>query len=187
MRRAKGRKEREQRKNIRATLKNRLEPQPVKKPQPTPKSANDEEDEDAEVDYTPGFLSKALSNLFLARWEENGIITYRKHWLILVEHTWMPSLLLLGLFALFVMRIAGVYTFISFDAMLLLLFMLGLVIFVWWLYQYVDWKNDVYIVTGDQIIDVYKKPLGTETRKSAPLKNILSIEFILCLWLLWIF
>ena len=53
----------------------------------------------------------------------------------------------------------------------------GFIIFLWWGYEYWDWTNDVYIITNEQLIDVDKRPLGTETRKAAPLKNILSIEY----------
>ena len=47
---------------------------------------------------------------------------------------------------------------------------------LWWLYQYVDWANDIYQVTAAQILDVYKKPLAREVRKVAPLENILGTE-----------
>ncbi|HAL15388.1 MAG TPA: hypothetical protein DCP32_01140 [Anaerolineaceae bacterium] len=45
------------------------------------------------------------------------------------------------------------------------------------MYQYVDWRNDRYIITPELIMDVFKKPLGTEEKKSAPLRNILSIDY----------
>ena len=35
----------------------------------------------------------------------------------------------------------------------------------------------MYIIAEDQIIDIYKKPLGTEQRRTAQIKNILSVEF----------
>jgi hypothetical protein len=47
-------------------------------------------------------------------------------------------------------------------------------VLIWWLYDYVDWVNDVYKITPDQVIDIYKKPLGKEKRKSAQLENIMS-------------
>jgi hypothetical protein len=59
--------------------------------------------------------------------------------------------------------------------------MVGLPVFFiilvpWWLYQYVDWRNDIYQVTDKNIFDIERRPLGTEVRKSAPLENILSLE-----------
>jgi len=47
----------------------------------------------------------------------------------------------------------------------------------WWVYEYVDWRNDIYMITDDQIFDISKKPLGAETKKSAPLANILSLKY----------
>jgi hypothetical protein len=47
---------------------------------------------------------------------------------------------------------------------------------LWWLYRYVDWANDIYQITPEQIIDVYKKPLAREERKVAPIENILGTE-----------
>jgi hypothetical protein len=29
---------------------------------------------------------------------------------------------------------------------------------IWWLYRYVDWRNDIYIVTLDSILDIERKP-----------------------------
>ena len=47
---------------------------------------------------------------------------------------------------------------------------------LWWIYQYIDWSNDIFQVTPDQILDIDRKPFGTEERKAAPLENILSTE-----------
>ncbi|MDH3943402.1 MAG: hypothetical protein OEV06_04835, partial [Anaerolineae bacterium] len=44
------------------------------------------------------------------------------------------------------------------------------------LYQFLDWRNDLYRIDNDNVIDREKKPLGTELSKSAPLKNILSLN-----------
>jgi hypothetical protein len=62
------------------------------------------------------------------------------------------------------------------DTTLLVLPTILIPVLAWWIYQYVDWRNDVYVVTSDQILDIDKKPFGTETRRSAPLENILSTE-----------
>ncbi len=46
-----------------------------------------------------------------------------------------------------------------------------------WVYEYIDWSNDLYQVTSDQVIDINRKPFGEESRKSAPLDNILGLEY----------
>jgi len=48
---------------------------------------------------------------------------------------------------------------------------------LWWVYQYVDWTNDIFQVSPDQIVDIDKTPFGTEERRAAPLENILSTEY----------
>ena len=56
--------------------------------------------------------------------------------------------------------------------------MIILVLDVFWLwYRYEDWANDKYIVSDEQIVDVYKKPLGAEEKRVAPLKSIQSVEY----------
>ena len=56
------------------------------------------------------------------------------------------------------------------------MFLFFLVDFLWMLYVYLDWSNDIYRLTPDQILDIERKPLGRESKKSAPLQSILSIE-----------
>jgi hypothetical protein len=41
----------------------------------------------------------------------------------------------------------------------------------------VDWRNDIFQVTPDQIMDIDKTPLGQVTSDIASLENILSIEY----------
>ena len=64
----------------------------------------------------------------------------------------------------------------SLPILVVLFLLLGGLIFWWW-YGYEDWKNDLYQVTPDQIIDIYKKPFGQEERKAAPLDGIMSSEY----------
>lgn len=35
-------------------------------------------------------------------------------------------------------------------------------------YQYIDWRNDLFQLTANQVIDVDRKPFGRESRRSAP-------------------
>jgi len=44
----------------------------------------------------------------------------------------------------------------------------------WLVYEVADWSNDKFEVTNDQIIDLDRKPFGTEIRNAAPLENILG-------------
>jgi hypothetical protein len=54
---------------------------------------------------------------------------------------------------------------------------LMLVCFLIMIYQYVDWRNDIFQLTPNQVIDLDRKPFGRESRRATPLENILSIEY----------
>ncbi len=127
-----------------------------------------------------GLLERFLGNFFDVRIEEGDIITFRKYWTVLVRKTWLPTLGILGVALLMVAyAILYYFDFISFPSPLILLpggFLIILLLLPWWLYQYVDWRNDIYQVTDRHIFDIERRPLGTEVRKSAPLESILSLE-----------
>jgi hypothetical protein len=110
------------------------------------------------------------------RFEDKGVITYRKHWAVLLQSIALPSVLLLAVAGMLGASLSGSLTL--FDPLLSTVALLGLIggIGLWWLYQYVDWANDIYQVTPTQIVDITRKPLGTESREVAPLENILGTE-----------
>lgn len=113
---------------------------------------------------------------FQLRFESEGVITYRKHWAVLFGQIGPPTLAILVTVAFLGARLGGLFQLAtvvqSAEAVGGLLIPLGL----WWIYRYVDWANDIYQVTPTHIIDVYKKPLGREIHKIAPLENLLSTE-----------
>ncbi|HEY3310619.1 MAG TPA: cyclic nucleotide-binding domain-containing protein [Anaerolineales bacterium] len=114
-------------------------------------------------------------NAFRMRTEDGNTITYHKHIFGFVRDTFLYVLGIFGLVILVVIWpvIAGfslplwVGSLIG-VAMLVLFGAIG--------YQYLDWQNDIYQVTPEQIVDVTRKPFGTEKRDAAPLENILSTE-----------
>lgn len=129
------------------------------------------------LDVTPGKLQVMLANMFRMRFEEGPKITYRTHWFILFSKLFFPSILAGGALITWfflVMNPERGFAEGIWNALLLLLGAAGCLL---WLYQYIDWRNDFYAVTPDQVVDVYKKPFGREERQEAPLKNIQSIEF----------
>jgi hypothetical protein len=122
-----------------------------------------------------------FGNIFTMRFEQGDVITYRKYWPTLFGKIWLPTLLIL----LAVIGIGFLVTAYWTDqvtaqlAEILIAVSVALIIFVlvpWWLYRYVDWRNDIYQVTDKSIIDIERKPLGTEVKKAAPVENILSLE-----------
>ncbi len=124
---------------------------------------------------------KYFSNIFRTRIEGERIITYRKHWLILLRKTLLPGVLGFALITFIIIfdimyilgKVEGKPPLeMTFYGALILVFIL----LPWWLYHYVDWRNDVYQISDRSIFDIERKPFGSESRKSAPLDNILSLE-----------
>jgi hypothetical protein len=113
---------------------------------------------------------------FKMRFEDQGVITYRKHWAVLLRQLIPPTASLLLLFIFLIVRIGGLVEFLPLNQFLLSSAILSIVLILWWLYRYADWVNDIYQITPTQIVDVNKKPLAREVRKVAPLENILGTE-----------
>jgi len=125
----------------------------------------------------PGFMTWLFSDFIRLRYESRGAIIYRKHWFVLLEKIWLQVLLMAAAIAGLVLRLGGLLAFLPLMPALAGLFVLMFIIFVWMVYQYADWRNDIFKVTLDQIIDIDRKPLGKIRRRSAPLENVLSIEY----------
>ena len=128
----------------------------------------------------------AFANFFKVRYEDKETITYRKHWFVLLEQIWLPSVLLLGILAV----IGGGIYYLYFtsastaatvsserETLFVIMPFAFIVVLIWWIYQYVDWSNDIYQVTPDQILDIDRKPLGSEQRTAAQLENILATDY----------
>jgi CRP-like cAMP-binding protein/uncharacterized membrane protein YdbT with pleckstrin-like domain len=114
------------------------------------------------------------------RLEERGVVTWRKHWFRLIDRTAGPLILVFILTQLWLAallqlaappaRFEGV-----FWSALAMGIPLGL--FLIW-FRYEDWRNDVYQLTDDRIIDVEKLPLGLrEERREASLSMIQDIGY----------
>lgn len=119
-------------------------------------------------------MRSILDTFLKVRFMDGAVITYRKHWLVLLRKSWFPILLLLLYTGLVILLIRSGILVGSCFPLLLMLGYLGL--FLWLLYRYLDWNNDIYQLTPDQILDIERKPLGEEKKKSAPLDSILSLE-----------
>jgi Cyclic nucleotide-binding domain len=124
---------------------------------------------------------QSLLARFQTRREANGMITYRKHLYVLFRMTWLPAASGMGLLAgtglLYYWRIKDQISLFTPGAILLLGIGLTGMAFLWWLYKFVDWSNDIYRVTPEKIIDSERKPLGDEITKSAPLENIIGLDY----------
>ncbi|MBG0784943.1 MAG: cyclic nucleotide-binding domain-containing protein [Anaerolineaceae bacterium] len=140
----------------------------VTRPAPIPESMDTRE---------PGFFQWLFRDFIRLRYEQSGAITYRKHWFVLIQKTWLPVLLIAAAVAAIVARLSGSLAFVPLTPGLVGASVFIFVCFVVMVYQYADWRNDIFQITLDQIVDLDRKPLGKVRRRSAPLENVLSIEY----------
>ncbi|MGD9375783.1 MAG: cyclic nucleotide-binding domain-containing protein, partial [Anaerolineae bacterium] len=139
---------------------------------------------------------------WLPRFEirENGRVTWRKHWLNLLQRTGLAFLAgLASAYLLFAYILAFVTAAFGFRPpvtlppiswlgtspwLFFLLLILSVLGFLWLIYQYVDWRNDIYIVTDNEVIDVERDLavfpfffLYSENRRQASLANVQYVDF----------
>ncbi len=132
----------------------------------------------------------AFLSLFTLRTEEAGKVIYHKHWIVLVRQTWKPLALTLLMFTLQIWRIFNLWMSptesilktnadgaLRLDTITVALPMLSLPFIVWLVWEYVDWKNDIFMVASDEIMDLDRKPFGKEEKRAAQIDSILSTSY----------
>ena len=124
-----------------------------------------------------GFFEWLFSDFLKVRYEMGGAITYRKHWIILLKKVFL-SLVGIALSAAFIIAlVTRNITGLNYGMAITLASFLMLGCFLISIYQYADWRNDIFQLTSNQVVDLDRKPFGRESRRAAPLENILSIEY----------
>jgi hypothetical protein len=123
------------------------------------------------------------------RYEAGESVFYRKHWFVLIQQALLPLLGIMAAFIFFGWRqvllfqspeealVQNVNGSLTVDAYSLAILIVLVPLFGWLIYEVIDWSNDQYQVTPEQIVDLDKKPLGTQSRNAAQLENILGIEY----------
>jgi hypothetical protein len=123
------------------------------------------------------------------RYEAGESVFYRKHWFVLIKQAWMPLAgIIVAVLAFFwrlirlfyspedafIQLVNGVLRVDPYSVAILITFvpLLG-----WLIYEVLDWSNDQFQVTPEQIIDLDRKPFGTQTRNAAQLESILGTEY----------
>jgi hypothetical protein len=116
------------------------------------------------------------------RFEENGVVTYRTHFIHLVARVWFPILVLTGLGVLGIAGLVYQPSILTSPStrpfILWASAFLALVVILYTLYQTEDWRNDIYVISDEKIVDRNKKPLGREELKEAMLGNIEAVRFV---------
>lgn len=156
------------REEIRRALERRLQGEPVPEPEePLKPEAPPHERKLLSVRTLREMLEYLRPRM---REERGGVITWRKHWYILLRKTGL-QILVLGFLTVWGLTSAGSQA----TCMPVLFAWLGVLCLFW--YHYEDWRNDIYQVAGDMIVDMKKRPLllGT-TRKTGELDNIQNVS-----------
>jgi CRP-like cAMP-binding protein len=135
-------------------------------------------------------LRIVISNLFKLRTEDGGTVIYHKHWIVLLQQASRPLIFFLVLLGLMISRAWNLaqdpnnFLFERLetggfrpDTIFVTIPLLMLPFIGWMVWEYIDWNNDIFKVTPDEIMDIDKKPLGTEERRAAQIENILSTEY----------
>jgi len=155
-------------------------------PAPLPKSSAPPPKVNAGVTAIVKFLG---TNSLKLRYESGDTVIYRKHWVVLIMDAWISVSGALGSLLLFVGRLIQLAFFlpneafvsfqndISFDVWAMVFLIAFLPFAGRFVYEVLDWSNDKFEVTNDQIIDIDRKPFGTESRNAAPLENILGTSY----------
>lgn len=110
--------------------------------------------------------------------ERRDLITYRKHFFVLLKETAYPLLIMIGILILSPILIAFVAPAIGGASILwmvvTILFLADLVYLVW---EIEDWRNDLFQVSDRYVVDIDRKPFGFgESRKQAALGNIQNVN-----------
>ncbi len=115
---------------------------------------------------------------------EVDTVTWRKHWFLLITKLFTPGLVtMVSIFAIFVLLVPSSFFGIPVafattgSALLFALVPIALFGFAWSGWVYADWRNDTYVITGNEIVDTEKKPLFfAEERRTARLDDIENVK-----------
>ena len=107
---------------------------------------------------------------------EGDVVTWHKHWIILLRKTIVPGLLLLALPGIFAFLTRGEPGSVNFITLFVVTF-LWLIVLLWFVWQYQDWHNDEYLVTPDRLIDIERIPFVFEDKKEASLSQVQDVRY----------
>lgn len=116
---------------------------------------------------------RALLRHFMPRFREevDGVVTWRKHWLILLRKTIVQVVVMVGLLV-----VGRILPWMGALSILMVVVWLGMLFALWYMYE--DWRNDIYQVAGTRVVDMTQRPLwGRKTRKEGELANIQNVTY----------
>ncbi len=124
-----------------------------------------------------GFRRNVLPRMKI---ERDGETVYRKHWVNLIATAILPFSLFVGyiIVLLFIRLNSPELSALLFRLPgLIFTIIIGLVLGFWFVWQYENWRNDLYILTPDRLIDYKRTPFGLrgESKRSAGLDNVQNV------------
>jgi hypothetical protein len=114
------------------------------------------------------------------RYEQGELITYRTHLVFLAVNLFLPFLSQAMLLAAAAWQVweglADRETYFSLPTTILIAIFGSVMIGLWALYHFLDWRNDIYQIAPDKVLDKDHKPLQEEHVVQAFLEDVLSLE-----------
>lgn len=120
-------------------------------------------------------LRRRLQRRYFWRVEEEDVIIYRKHFIVLIIESIIPiGLALLGMLVTFILIRFFDFTFRQLLPALIFVYSIDI---LWLIWRVEDWRNDMFQLTDRLIIDIDRRPFGFgESRKQALLSNIQNVN-----------
>ena len=121
-------------------------------------------------------ISEVIKMMFVTKpvFGENQEI-WRKHWWVLLEEMISPVLVLVILLILW----SAASLLFGFSRWFDLLLGISLTaVSAWIIWRVIDWRNDLYVITDDRVIDIEKVPFVREDRREAGLDKIQDVRYL---------
>jgi uncharacterized membrane protein YdbT with pleckstrin-like domain len=121
-------------------------------------------------------ISEVIKMMFFTKqvFGENQKI-WRKHWWVLFKEMISPLLVFIILLILWTAASMLFGFSLWFDLLLGISLTADSVWFIW---RLIDWRNDLYVVTDDRVIDIEKVPFIREHRREASLDRIQDVRYL---------
>lgn len=112
---------------------------------------------------------------------QGDAILYHKHWLQLAEEMVAPTVAVLVYVALLILVsvfMRSVAEIILGSLLEIVVIVVGIGLLLWGLYRYENWRNDIYILTPDRIVDIDRSPfgIGPSSRREARLSAVQNVN-----------
>ena len=102
-----------------------------------------------------------------------GVIVWRKHWYVLLRSIFVPAFAAL-LTATLILTLLLTRPIPAAIAALSLIFLILVAVLA---FLFIDWHNDIYILTTDRVIDIEKRPFTHEFRREANMGMIQDVSY----------